>query len=130
MKLGEAKTRLEQIDVYLEDSLITLSLGPLATLGDTLDKCDSLLLERQNLRRRVRETEETTDLGGQSVREVSEALKVLTGKISFLEKLTVRDDLSASQRAPLFTQLESYRSTRDTLRLSLEKCLWEFELVE
>lgn len=130
MKLGEAKQRLIQIQSYLDDSLSTLSFGPVSGLGPTLDKCEELVSERQILRRRVRDTEDTTDLGGQSVRDVIETLKLLEDKVGLLERLVVRTDLSDAQRSPLFNQLESFRSTRDTLRLSIEKCLWEFELVE
>ncbi len=130
MKLGEAKHRLVQIQAYLDDSLITLSVGPVSGLGPTLDKCEELVSERQLLRKRVHDTEDTTDLGGQSVRDVVETLNLLVDKVTLLEKLVVRTDLSDDQRGPLFKQLESFRSTRDTLRLSIEKCLWEFELVE
>lgn len=130
MKLGEAKHRLAQIQSYLDDSLISLSLGPVSGLGPTLDRCEELVSERQLLRRRVHDTEDTTDLGGQSIRDVVETLNLLADKIALLEKLVVRADLADEQRGPLFNQLESFRSTRDTLRLSIEKCLWEFELVE
>ena len=130
MKLGEAKQRLVQIQSYLDDSLISLSLGPVSGLGPTLDRCEELVSERQLLRKRVHDTEDTTDLGGQSVRDVVETLNILTDKVALLEKLIVRADLADEQRGPLFKQLESFRSTRDTLRLSIEKCLWEFELVE
>ena len=130
MKLGEAKHRLVQIQTYLDDSLISLSLGPVSGLGPTLDKCEELVSERQVLRQRVQDTEATTDLGGQSVSVVMETLNLLADNVSLLEKLVVRQDLAEEQRGPLFKQLESLRSTSDTLRLSVEKCLWEFELVE
>ena len=130
MKVGEAKQRLGQISLYLGDSLVTLSSGPLETLGDTMDKCDEALKEQCNLRRRLEDVEDTIDIGGEPLREVTGALEVLDTKITLLEKIALRADLSASQSGPLFKQLETYRSTRDTLRLSLEKCLWEFELIE
>jgi hypothetical protein len=130
MRIGEAKHRLNQIGRYLEDSLITLSQGPLSGIEETLEKCNGLLKERLNLHKRILDTEATTDVGGESIREVTDALSLLDTKISLLEKLSVRGDLGASQCVPLFKQLETYRSTRDTLRLSLEKCLWEFELIE
>jgi len=130
MKIGEAKQRLEQIEHYLSDSLVTLSVGPLAVVGETLDRCNGLVKEQLELTKRVRDTEDTTDIGGESLREVTSALEVLDTKITLLDKLARRGDLSAAQSEPLFRQLETYRSTRDTLRLSLEKCLWKFELVE
>lgn len=130
MKVGEAKQRLGQISVYLDDSLVTLTAGPLETLGDIMDKCDEALKEQCNLRKRVEDVEDSIEIGGEPLREVTGALEVLDTKITLLEKIALRRDLSASQSGPLFKQLESYRSTRDTLRLSLEKCLWEFELVE
>ena len=130
MKIGEAKQRLLQIERYLDDSLITLAVGPLSVVGDTLDRCNGLVKEQLELRKRIQDTEDTTDIGGESLREVTDALGVLDTKITLLDKLARRGDLRGSQSEPLFNQLETYRSTRDTLRLSLEKCLWEFELVE
>jgi hypothetical protein len=130
MKMGEAKERLHQIQQYLSDSLVTLESGPITSIGDVLDRCNTLVIERRNLDRRVRDTEDTSDIGGESIREVVSALEALDTKITFLERIALRSDLSAPQCVPLFTQLETYRNTRDTLRLSLTKCLWEFELVE
>lgn len=130
MKLGEAKQRLEQIERYLNDSLITLSVGPLTNIGTTLDKCNGILRERQELVDRVQDTESTINLGDETVRTVMNALTSLDSKITLVEKIVVRNDLNDTQKQPMFTQLESYRSTRDALRLSLTKCLWEFELVE
>jgi hypothetical protein len=130
MKLGEAKQRLEQIERYLNDSLITLSVGPLASIGTTLDKCNDILRERQTLINHVQDTEASINLGDETVRTVMSALTSLESKITLIEKIVVRDDLGDAHRQPMFKQLESYRSTRDALRLSLTKCLWEFELVE
>jgi hypothetical protein len=130
MRVGEAKVRLRQIEKYLEDAIVTFTVGPLSGIGETLDKCNELLNEQRTLRRRVQDTEVSTDIAGESVREVVCALEILDTKITLLEKLARRSDLSGPQSEPLFKQLETYRSTRDTLRLSLEKCLWEFELVE
>ena len=130
MKLGTAKQRLVQIERYLSDSLITLSLGPLLNIGVTLDKCNDLLRERQLLSDRVQDTEVTINIGDETVRTVMNALTALDSKITLVENIVSRKDLSDSQKQPMFTQLESYRSTRDALGLSLTKCLWEFELVE
>lgn len=130
MKLGEAKYRLQQIDWYLKESLAVISVGPLADVGGTLDKCNEVLAERRNLLARVALTESQADVGGESLTDVVSALDTIGIKIPLLEKIAARGELSPSQRGVIFKQLQAYRETRDTLGLSIDKCLWEFELTE
>ena len=129
MLLGEAKVRLLQIETYLEESTVSLKTSPLSCIGDTLDKCNLLIKEQHVLQTKVHSTESQLTMGVETLREVSQALDSLDIKISLLDQISLRNDLSASQREPIFNQLETYRSTRDALRLSFTKSLWEFELV-
>jgi len=127
--LGEAKVRLSQIQNCLDASVSSLRMAPLSSIGNTLDSCNLLIKEQHELQIKVHATESELKMGGETLREVSQALDSLDTKIDLLDQISLRSDLSTSQREPIFHQLETYRSTRDTLRISFTKYLWEFELV-
>lgn len=121
---------MSQIEEQLELNRTLLEAGPLRALVSLLEECNELLAVQEGLKKKIADTEAVTLLQGNSLEQVMSAYRVLSQKVDLLEALTLRRDLEQEQKQKLFDQLQSFRSTRDTLQLSIDACFWETELLE
>ena len=130
MKLGEAKSRLNQIKLRLKANEVVLKGGPRGGIVTTLDECSELLREQQALSKRTSDTEAVNDLQGNSLADVSIALDTLDYKIRLLNTLASRQDLDESTKEAVFSQLRNYLNTKDNLESGYNRALWEVELLD
>jgi len=130
VRLGEAKNILVRTGLQVKGCELRLTSGPRNKIISVLDEVSEHLRVQQVLKKRIEDTEAVTAVGDSSVREIKSALEMLGEKIRILEVLSVRGDIDPSQRLGIEEQLSIYRSTRDTLRSSVEKCNWETDLLD
>jgi len=130
MKLGEAKNRLDQIESQVTWCEKALAHGPLAKIGDSLDEGVTILKEYNNLKKRIADTEAMTAVEGNVLSEMQTALWALHYKIRYLDILFVREDLEKSQKENIFGQLKILKATKISLGTSINRCLWETELLD
>jgi len=130
MKLGEALTVLRQISHKLEVYRKTISSCPLPAVSTVLEECNGLLNKQRFLTKKIQETKEVTVLEGSSLADVISAKEMLAKKIGIMENLENRTDLDKSQKASLFEQIKSFRASHEALEVSIERCLWDTELLD
>ena len=130
MKLGEALEKLRQLRREQLEIESIVSRAPLSMVPDKLDRYNTVIMEIQTLEKKCLECEMAIAIDNQSLKEINSLLKIVSGKLTVLEKVTQRNDLSSDQRKRLCEDLEKFRSTRDTLESSITRYLWETELLE
>ena len=130
MRLGEAKNLLTRLSLQILSCEHRLAVGDASKINEVLEEVSEHLLAQQILRKRIKLTESYTAIDSKSLLEIHSILQMLEEKIRLLEILSVRADISPAQRGGIENQLLSYRSTRDTLRIGVEKCNWETDLLD
>ena len=130
MKLGEAKEKIAQINTFLDSIEGTLKYGPASAVAEALNDGNELLKSKQLLQKRIREVEETTLLEGNVLSDVISVLEVLNYKVHLLEILCNRAEGLGALKDSIHDQLNNFRTTRDALKLSVSRCLWETEILD
>jgi len=130
MNLHEAQIKLLSIRQRLEINEVYIVIGSLGDVGNLLEECNSLLAQESALLGQVERTRATASFQGTPLLGLQPAYDVVSKKIMLLESLSSRTDLVETQRAAIQEQLKGFRSSRDTLRINIERCLHETELLE
>jgi len=130
MKLGEAKTRLEQVERWLAVNLAGVQTCPIQNVVKLLEESNDLLQKKKALQKRILQTEEVTLLEGSTLYDIIAVLELLDKKITIMERLSVRTDLDLPQQFSLHEQLKGFRASRDALELNVDQCLWNTELLD
>ena len=130
MKLAEAKQELSGIEERIKFNTKALSHAPLTVASQLLEESNQLIARQEELREMVLVTEEVTLLGGTALPSLMRAFYALDQKIGLLESVISRADLSPDQEQEVSQQLKDFRSNRETLGSSIQRCSWATELLE
>lgn len=129
MKLGEAKERLKRVCTRLNEVGGEIVAVPIQDVHGALRECSDLLHDRLALSQQVALTENETILGGESLSRLYAVSEFLNDEISFLVNAVRRGDLAVEVKHELYERTKQLRITRDNLERSIQKCVWETELI-
>ena len=130
MTLGEAQTRLEQINQRLSDIAISIKRGPTSNITEALDEHSGLMRERQSLEERLLRAKLDLKIEGSSLWQLEGLLVSVRANIEILEDLRNRSDIAKDSSAAIYEQLTNFRTLRDNLHNIVQRCLWSTELLE
>jgi 2-phospho-L-lactate guanylyltransferase (CobY/MobA/RfbA family) len=130
MKLGAALLKLDSVKDELRNTRYKVVNYALVGVPEAIDELNQLVKKQQDLVRRIRATEAVAEVGGALLHDLRDALQASDEKIKIMELVLVRTDLSLPQRSETADQLKAFRHSRNTISLTIERCLWETELLD
>jgi hypothetical protein len=130
MKLSEAMYEVKVLEMSVEKDKELVKFVPGPEIKNFLVNCEERINKLNDLNNKVEKTKQNTLLQDKSLLETEIILLSISSKLSILTELLKNQSLTIDQRTNVYSQLNLFQESHNTLLSGINKSFSETELIK